>query len=84
MAVTLPRRLLLAGATRSLSARDRLVLDLRFFQGCTQAEIGAEIGVMQMQVSRILSRIIASLRAQIGEPDGLEDCAASPGLRIRK
>lgn len=30
----------------------------------TQAEIGAHLGVSQMQVSRLLSRILTRLRAQ--------------------
>jgi RNA polymerase sigma-B factor len=43
---------------RDLSRRERLVLDLRFSEGLSQAEIGAEIGVSQMQVSRILRRAL--------------------------
>jgi RNA polymerase sigma-B factor len=40
---------------------------LRFFRGWTQAEIAADIGVTQMQVSRLLSRILADLRRELGE-----------------
>jgi RNA polymerase sigma-B factor len=44
-----------------LSERERQVLQLRFFQDRTQSEIAKEIGVSQMQISRILRRAIAAL-----------------------
>jgi RNA polymerase sigma-B factor len=37
-------------------------LHLRFFKGWTQDEIAKEIGVTQMHVSRLLSRILQELR----------------------
>ncbi|MEV6661392.1 sigma factor-like helix-turn-helix DNA-binding protein [Nocardia fluminea] len=37
---------------------------MRFFENLTQSEIAARIGVSQMQVSRILSRTLSSLREQ--------------------
>ncbi|MEU6313612.1 SigB/SigF/SigG family RNA polymerase sigma factor [Streptomyces sp. NPDC047014] len=46
-----------------LDDRDRLILQLRFGQEKTQAEIGAELGISQMQVSRLLSRTLTRLRA---------------------
>ncbi|WP_114422436.1 SigB/SigF/SigG family RNA polymerase sigma factor [Nocardioides houyundeii] len=46
----------------TLTDRERLILELRFGQGRTQAEIGAEIGVTQMQVSRLLTATLAKLR----------------------
>ncbi len=55
-------RVMLGSAVRALSARDRLVLRLRYFDGLTQREIGAALGVTQTQVSRILSRILTRLR----------------------
>lgn len=58
-------RLLLGSAVRQLGERDRTVLDLRFFQGLTQQEIGDQLGISQMQVSRILTRILAQLRGEI-------------------
>jgi RNA polymerase sigma-B factor len=45
-----------------LPDRDRLIFKLRFLDHRTQAEIGHEIGVTQMQVSRLLSRIMLQLR----------------------
>jgi RNA polymerase sigma-B factor len=41
-------------SVRGLSARERRVLHLRFVEDRIQSEIGADIGVSQMQVSRIL------------------------------
>jgi RNA polymerase sigma-B factor len=51
-----------------LTPRERKILELRFIEGHTQADIGAEIGVSQMQVSRLLRGILDKLRAQIEPP----------------
>jgi RNA polymerase sigma-B factor len=45
-----------------VTPREREVLRLRFEQDLTQAEIGALIGVSQMQVSRIIRQSLARLR----------------------
>ena len=55
----------LAGHMRALPERERTVLYLRFFDGRTQAEIANEIGVSQVHVSRILSRTLEDLRAEL-------------------
>jgi RNA polymerase sigma-B factor len=49
-----------------LSKREQLIVEMRFFRGCTQSEIGEEIGVTQMQVSRLLARLLARLREEFG------------------
>lgn len=49
-------------AARQLSARERRVLALRFVHDMTQTQIASEIGVSQMQVSRILRRALNQLR----------------------
>ena len=49
-------------AARQLSARERKVLALRFVKDMTQTQIASEIGVSQMQVSRILRRALGQLR----------------------
>lgn len=51
-----------------ISERERLVLRLRFDEGMTQAEIGAEIGVSQMQVSRLIRQALSRLRAGLRDP----------------
>jgi RNA polymerase sigma-B factor len=60
----------IAQAVSSLSERDQRVLHLRFTHDMTQSEIAAQIGVSQMQVSRILSRALAALRSQVEDPAG--------------
>jgi RNA polymerase sigma-B factor len=48
-----------------LSQRERQLLYLRFFRGWNQCEIAAEIGVSQMQVSRLLSSLLTRMREQL-------------------
>ena len=55
----------LAPAVRRLSERDRRILYLRFFEDRTQEEIGVDLGVSQMQVSRLLTRVLGQLRKDI-------------------
>ena len=50
----------------TLSAREREILLMRFFRGMTQVEIGKELGVSQMQVSRLLAGILGRLRTRAG------------------
>jgi RNA polymerase sigma-B factor len=57
-----------ATAMQTLSERERRVLQLRFFEDHTQSEIAKEIGVSQMQVSRILRRAIATL-SELAQPE---------------
>jgi RNA polymerase sigma-B factor len=59
-------RVMLTPVVRSLSERDRRILRLRFLDGLTQREIAEDIGVTQMQVSRLLSRIYRDLRIALG------------------
>ena len=60
-------RVILRPLLARLDQRDRKVLQLRFVDGLTQREVGEQIGVTQMQVSRILSRIFSTLREEVGE-----------------
>jgi RNA polymerase sigma-B factor len=46
----------------ALTARQRRVLHLRFHEDLTQEEIGARLGVSQMQVSRLLRTTLEELR----------------------
>jgi RNA polymerase sigma-B factor len=50
----------------TLGERDKRILLMRYFRGMTQAEIGEELGVSQMQISRLLTRILRELRAGFG------------------
>ena len=58
-------RATLAPLLAKLSRRERLIVEMRFFRGCTQAEIGKEIGVSQMHVSRLITRLVARMREEI-------------------
>ena len=58
-------RIMLMPAVKALPERDRQVLYLRFFRQQTQSQIAEEIGVTQMQVSRILARVLGELRGRI-------------------
>ncbi len=59
-------RVVLGPALAGLSDRDRRILYLRFYDQKTQREIAEELGVTQMQISRLLSRILRDLRGAIG------------------
>lgn len=61
-------RVTLAPVVRQLSERDRRILHLRFFEDLTQEEIGNDLGVTQMQVSRLLARILRQLRDDLADP----------------
>jgi RNA polymerase sigma-B factor len=56
-------RLLLNPLLARLSERERLMINLRFVAGWSQTQIGTLIGATQMQVSRMLARSLAQLRA---------------------
>ena len=58
-------RLLLRGAMDALSERDRKIIVLRYFRDMTQSEVAERIGVSQVQVSRIESRIIKEFREKL-------------------
>ena len=62
-------RVLLGRAARDLSQPERDLLRMRFVEEMSQSQIAALIGVTQMQVSRLLARLMAKLRAKIGELD---------------
>jgi RNA polymerase sigma-B factor len=66
----------LQGALATLQERELLIVRLRFVEELTQAQIGAVLGVSQMQVSRLLRGITARLRSAMeasGEAAPVED-----------
>jgi RNA polymerase sigma-B factor len=65
----------ISDAARQLSVRERRVLALRFVHDMTQTQISKEIGVSQMQVSRILRRALDRLR-ELTEEDAVSPEAA--------
>ncbi|MGW2141742.1 RNA polymerase sigma factor SigF, partial [Streptomyces sp. NPDC001773] len=52
----------LAPLLEKLDDRDRHIVEMRFGQEMTQAQIGAELGLSQMHVSRLLTRTLTKLR----------------------
>jgi RNA polymerase sigma-B factor len=54
-------RVTVGEAARQLSEREREVLHLRFIEDLTQTQIAGQVGVSQMQISRILRRAVARL-----------------------
>ena len=57
--------LALRDALASLSAREKSILQRRFWEGKTQVEVAAEIGISQAQVSRLEKSAIAKIKAQL-------------------
>jgi RNA polymerase sigma-B factor len=60
-------RLLLADGWATLSGRERRLLELRYFDDLTQAQIARELGLSQAQVSRLLRATLDRLRTQLGD-----------------
>jgi RNA polymerase sigma factor for flagellar operon FliA len=55
----------LRGALQSLSARDRMVLTLYYFEKLTLREIGKTLGVSESRVSQIHGRALARMRVKV-------------------
>jgi RNA polymerase sigma-B factor len=66
------RKLMLQPLVAGLRERERRILELRFEQEWSQEKIGAELGVSQMQVSRLLREILGKLRARLAETEVAE------------
>lgn len=51
----------------SLSPRDRKIIIMRYYRDKTQSEIAQELGVSQVQVSRIENKVLETFRKKFGE-----------------
>lgn len=58
-------RVMLAPVVRRLCQRDQRILHMRYLEDRTQREIGEALGLTQARVSRILTRILGRLRAEL-------------------
>ena len=58
-------RIALDDAINRLSEREQRILALRFFQGMTQMEVSAEIGISQAQVSRLEKNALKQIRKEL-------------------
>jgi RNA polymerase sigma-B factor len=65
------QRRVLAPAMERLDPRERLILHLRFFEGMTQTQVAARIGISQMHVSRLIRKSIDNLRQYMAEEETL-------------
>ncbi len=59
-------RVALKQAMEELGEREKKILLLRYFEGKTQTEISAEVGISQAQVSRLEKNALKSLKCKIG------------------
>jgi RNA polymerase sigma-B factor len=64
-------RLIIDRAVETLEESERRLIWLRFFEQRSQSDIATELGISQMQVSRLLTRLLLKLRSVIGVPDNL-------------
>lgn len=55
----------LSEAIRTLSPRERNIIELRFYEGKTQMEVAKEIHISQAQVSRLEKGALERIRKQI-------------------
>lgn len=58
-------RIFLDEILKKLDARERQLIYMRYFKDMTQTEIAAEMGISQVQVSRMEKRILKQLKDQI-------------------
>ncbi len=58
-------RVALREAIERLTERERKILRLRYYEGKTQTEISAEVGISQAQVSRLEKNALCSIRKEI-------------------
>jgi RNA polymerase sigma-B factor len=58
-------RAVLAPGFRALEPRERMILQLRFFDGLTQSQIAQQVGISQMHVSRLIRRSLEKIRETI-------------------
>jgi len=74
-------RALLEAGMRVLSKRERRILELRYFEDRSQAEIARTVGLSQAQVSRLIGRAIERMRGAVVE--GRADPAPREGRSQR-
>lgn len=60
-----PQRLDLEPAFEVLDDRERTIVKMRFFEGCTQSEIADAVGVSQVHVSRLLRGALEKVRSSV-------------------
>src|SRR3954454_12889262 len=62
-------RAVLAPGFKALDERERMILQLRFFDGLTQSQIAQQVGISQMHVSRLIRRALEKIREEIASDE---------------
>ena len=72
-------RIVLAEVLDQLTDSERELLRQRFGEQRSQTEIAAQFGTSQMQISRLLARLLEKMRLLVGDADGMEpeSCASA-------
>nr|WP_240942061.1 sigma-70 family RNA polymerase sigma factor [Planosporangium thailandense] len=71
-------RISLGPLLQRLPERERVIVTRRFFGNLSQSEIAAELGISQMQVSRILAQVLGWLRRVLRD----DEVAVYPGASV--
>lgn len=58
-------KMLLYNAIKNLNPRDKKIIIMRYFRDMTQSEIAKNLGVSQVQVSRLENKILKEIKSQI-------------------
>ncbi len=58
-------RMALSSALATLTERERTIIIRRYYEDKTQTEIAKELGVSQVQVSRLEKKILGTMRRQL-------------------
>ncbi len=67
-----------------LPVREQQIVVLHYYRGMTQAQIGQQLGISQMHVSRLLARALGYLRPRVfGRPGYVTDPVPGPALSKR-
>ena len=59
---TVMNRMLVAQALESLEDREKLLIEMRYFQDKTQTRVAKEMGISQVQVSRMEKKLLTNMR----------------------
>jgi RNA polymerase sporulation-specific sigma factor len=69
---TVINRILTAELLNSLDERERRLILLRYFRDCTQTQVADKLGISQVQVSRLESRILKKMRQSLESEPTIE------------
>jgi len=67
---TVEAQVLLERLMADLPERERKILELRFYDELSQAEIASRVGISQMHVSRLLRKTLVAMREEFAESEG--------------